>query len=277
MITAPGLYFDVEESTYHGDSDLAPQLGPSLSQSGAKTLLTNPARFAWEREHGRPAKDAFDIGSLIHALALRGGDNRLRVVDAYDWRAKVTQQAKADAYSAGLIPVHRGDLREASKVAQAVRRDEMAGAILSAGRPEVSAYAVDPETGVTLRARFDWLRDGTGVDCICDLKTAAYGRGTPDAFGKSAAAYDYPVQAWWYRYVFFLITGRWVPFYTITVETQAPYFVTVGQYSDFDLATGEERGRTAIREYAERRSTGLWTLNPVIHTFDLPGWYGRTA
>ncbi|HEY1179866.1 MAG TPA: PD-(D/E)XK nuclease-like domain-containing protein, partial [Phytomonospora sp.] len=111
--------------------------------------------------------------------------------------------------------------------------------------------------------------------CLVDLKSAAYGRGTPDAFGKSAAAYDYPMQAWWYRHVYQLITGRLLPFYTITVETQAPYFVTVGEYSAADLAVGEERARAAIAEYAERESSGNWAPNPVIHTFDLPGWYGR--
>lgn len=276
-INEPGIYHGIPEDIYHADRDLAPKLGRSISQSGAKTLRANAARFAYERDHGRPAKDAFDVGSLSHAVILRGGDNRLRIVDAYDWRTKAAQTAQRDAREAGLIPVHRGQLLEASRIARAVRADEMAGAILSAGRPEVSAYAVDPETGVTLRARFDWLREGTGLDCIVDLKTAAYGSGTPDAFGRSAASYDYPMQAWWYRYVYWLITGRWLPFYTITVETQPPYFVTVGQYHDADLATGEEHGRAAITEYADRQSSGIWTPNVVIHTFDLPGWYGRSA
>lgn len=276
-ITGPGLYDGIDETTYHSDTDLAPELGRSFSQSGAKTLLRNPARFAYERDHGRPPKDSFDLGSLSHALTLRGGDNRIRVVDAYDWRTKAAQTAKSEAHAAGLIPVHRGDLLDASRIARAVRRDELAGAILSAGRPEVSAYAVDPDTGVTLRARFDWLREGTTRDCIVDLKTAAYGSGTPDAFGRSAASYDYPMQAWWYRYVFFLITGRWLPFYTITVETQPPYFVTVGEYHNADLDVGEERARAAIAEYAERQSAGAWAPNAVIHLFALPGWYGRTA
>lgn len=277
MISAAGLYDTIGEDVYHGDRDLAPKLGRSLSQSGAKTLLINPARFAWERDHGRPNKDAFDTGTLIHALTLRGGDNRLRVIDAYDWRTNAAKAAKADAQAQGLIAVHRGDLRDAAPIARTVRRDELAGAILSAGRPEVSAYAVDPDTGVTLRARFDWLREGTALDCLVDLKSAAYGKGTPDGFGKSAASYDYPMQAWWYRHVYWLITERWLPFYTITVETDPPHFVTVGQYSEHDLAIGEERGRAAIAEYAERQASGRWDPEPIIHTFDLPPWYGRQS
>lgn len=273
LIADPGLYHDIDEADYHADRTLAPNLGRSLSQSGAKTLRRNPARFAHERDHGRPPKDAFDVGTLTHALILRNPDQRLRIVDAYDWRAKASQEAKKAARAEGHVVTHRGDLLAASKAARAVRRDELAGAILSAGRPEVTAYAVDPDTGVTLRGRFDWLREGTSLDCLVDVKTAAYGRGTPDVFGKSAAEYDYPMQAWWYRYIYFLITGRWLPFYTITVELEAPYFVTVGQYGDADLAEGEERARAAIAEYAERESAQSWTAEPVMHTFTLPGWY----
>lgn len=277
VIDAAGIYEGIPELTYHRDDNLAPALGRSLSQSGAKTLLRSPARFAYERDHGRPPKDTFDVGSLSHALILRSGDERIRVIDAYDWRLKTAQEAKKAAHAEGLVPVHRGDLLNAAKVARSVRSNELAAAILSAGRPEVTVYAIDPETGVTLRARFDWLRDSTALDCIADVKTAAYGRGTPDAFGRPAAEYDYPMQAWWYRYVYYLNTGRWLPFYTITVETDPPYFVTVGQYDDADMATGESRARRAIAEYAERQSADDWTPAPVIHTFDLPGWYGRTA
>ena len=81
MITHPGIYAGIDETVYHADSDLAPELGRSLSQSGAKTLLASPARFAWERDHGRPPKDAYDLGTLVHALVLRSRDDRIRVVD----------------------------------------------------------------------------------------------------------------------------------------------------------------------------------------------------
>lgn len=44
-ITAPGFY-DVPEQTYHADTALAPNLGRSLSSTGAKTILDCPARSA---------------------------------------------------------------------------------------------------------------------------------------------------------------------------------------------------------------------------------------
>ena len=273
-VAGPGIYSadQLTEIQYHADRDLAPALGRSLSQTGAKTLLACPARFAYERDHGRPPKDAFDLGSTAHALILRNPDNRIRVADATDWREKKWQTWKAGQYAAGLIPVHRDQLRQASRIAQAVRRHPLAGPILHAGRPEVSAYAIDPETGVTLRARVDWLHPRS----LVDVKTADYGRGTADAFGRSAASYDYPLQAAWYQYVWRLLTGELLPFVTVTVETDPPHFVTVGQYDPDDLATGYDRMRQAINKYADLESNGGYEPPTEIVTFALPGWYGRT-
>ena len=273
MIGAPGIYDNIPEDIYHSDSDLAPSLGRSLSQSGAKTLLRNPARYAWERDHGRPAKDAFDVGSLTHALVLRNPDPRLRIIDAYDWRTKAAQEAKKAAREARLVVANRADLAAAAKAARAVRRDTLACAIFAKGRPEVSAYWVDPATGVTCRARYDWVRP----DALVDLKTAAYGRGTSDAFGSSAASFDYPMQAAHYIDGWEILTGDRLPFLTVTVELDPPYLVTVGQYDEADLRVGRSRMRAALEEYAERESSGRWVDEPTIHTFTLPGWYGRTA
>jgi hypothetical protein len=274
VVAGPGVYGPevLSERAYHEDRSLAPELGRSLSQSGAKTLLRSPARFAYERDHGRPPKAAFDLGSTVHALALRDPDSRIRVADCTDWKTAKWQAYRDEAYADGLIPVTRTQLRQASLVARAVRRHPLAARVLSQGRPGVSAYAVDPETGVTLRCRIDHLHPAA----IVDLKTTAYGRGTPDAFGRSAAEYDYPLQAAFYQYVWRLATGELLPFVTITVETEPPYFVTVGQYDPEDMATGYARMRQAIDLYSELESSGNYDPPATdIVTFELPPWYGR--
>ena len=116
-ITEPGIFHGMPETTYRNPATIAATLGRALSPSSAKTILTNPERYAWERDHGRAPKTAYDEGSLIHALVLRSHDNRIRVVDATDWRTKQSQAARDDAHTAGFIPVHRGQLRDAARVA----------------------------------------------------------------------------------------------------------------------------------------------------------------
>lgn len=274
VITEPGIYPGLDEQVYHADRSLAPELGRSLSASGAKTLLHSPARFAYEREHGRPATDAMDLGTLVHALVLRGGETRLRVIDAYDWRTKAAQEARKAHREAGLVPCHRGELKAAAKVARAVRRHPLAAAILATGTPEVSIYWRDPETGITCRGRIDWVHP----KALVDLKTVGrYGGSEPDTFGRQAASLDYPLSAAHYVDGWEALTGEQLPFVTICVEMDHPHFVTVGQYAPDDLEAGRERMARARAEYAERESSGVWVDPPQIVTIPVPAWYGRTA
>lgn len=274
MITHPGIYAGIDETVYHADSDLAPELGRSLSQSGAKTLLASPARFAWERDHGRPPKDAYDLGTLVHALVLRSRDDRIRVVDARDWKTKRAQEARDEARAGGMVPVLRSQLLDASRVARAVRRHPLAGAMFRGGRAEVSLYWIDDETGVTCRGRIDYVHPGG----LVDLKTTTYGRGDLDVFGRSAASYDYPMQAAVYSDGWEALTGVRLPFVTVVVEVDPPYMITVGQYDDDDLDAGRARWRTALSVYAERESSGVWD-DPLtdIPTIPVPAWYARSA
>lgn len=277
IVTGPGVYRGMPEDRYHADDSLVPEMGRSLSQSGAKTLLASPARFAWEREHGRPPKDAFDLGTLAHALILGSHDDRLVIVDAYDWRTKAAQEAKAAAYAAGKVPVHRGDLRAASRIARAVRRHPLARAVLASGEPEVSFYWRDPETGVTCRARVDWL---VPSKALVDVKTVGrYGGADPAAFGRQCATLDYPMQAAHYVDGWEAVTGELLPFVHLIVETEPPHFVTVGQLPDHVIEAGRARMRVALIEYADRESSGDWPEfdHPTeIVDIPVPGWYGRT-
>lgn len=269
-ITEPGIYPDIPELTYHGDRALAPHLGRSLSASGAKTLLRDPERFAWERDKGRPGKDAFDLGGVVHALVLRSGDERIRIIDATDWKTKAAQEAKKEARANGLTPLNRTEFLQATKIAQAVRRHPLASELFTNGKPEVSFYWIDDETGVTCRGRVDYLRD----DMIIDLKTARYGTGTEDAFGRQSASFDYPISAAVYTEGYEALTGKTLPFITVTVEVAPPYIVRVYQYDEVDMHIGRERWRKALGEYAIREKSGDWSAPLEIKTITLPGWYG---
>jgi hypothetical protein len=252
QIDEPGFYPDLSNEDYQSDALVAPELGRTLSSSGVKRILDLPARFAWERENGRAPKDAFDLGSTAHAIALRNG--KVHVVDAYDWRGKADQATKKRLRAEGKVVVHRGEFKQAAAMARAVRLHPLAGAILSQGRPEVSYYWTDPETGVTCRARADWLREGTGADCIADLKTAQ--DASADGFGKSIANFGYALSAVHYLDGYEALTGRRIPFYLIAVETAAPHFVQVHEIPHDWLEDAAEKVREARALFAHCESTG---------------------
>jgi hypothetical protein len=208
----------------------------------------------------------------VHALVLRSGDERIRVIDAYDWRTKAAQQQRNDAHAQGLTPVNRAEFLQATKIARAVRRHPLASGLFTNGRAEVSLYWTDAETGVPCRARIDWLRD----DMIVDLKTARYGTGTADEFGRHAASYNYPLPAAVYTEALETLTGKTLPFITVTVETAPPYIVRAYQYTDADLDAGRAQWREALHEYAARTKSGDWTVPAEINLIALPAWYAPT-
>lgn len=269
VITEPGIY-DLDEAAYHADESLAPTLGRSLSASGAKTLLANPARFVHERDHGRPEKRVYDLGTLAHALILGNPDKRVTVIDAYDWRTKAAKEARDAAYKARKVPVHRGDLRAVAPLRRAVRRHELASAILSEGEAERSLYWIDPDTGVTCRGRLDWVRH----NALVDVKTVPYGGTDTHALAKAAASYDWPLQAAHYIDGWEALTGERLPFLFLVAEKEEPYFVRVVQLSDDALAAGAERIRLARELFAEYESNGYPEASAEIDTLALPRWYG---
>lgn len=250
---------DVPELEYHADE--------ALSVSGAKKLLDCPAKFHDERVNGRqPVPTAYDTGSVTHALVLHSGDNRIRVYDRYDWRGNAGKQRDAMQVQ-GLVPIHRGQLLEASTLARAVRRHPLASAIFSEGVPEQSICWVDEGTGVTCRGRIDWLRD----NAVVDFKTAA--DASPDAFSKAAFNNGLYMQAAWYIDGIAALGGGERPFLFVVVEKQPPYLVAVYQLDEYALDLGREKNRQARELFAECTATGEWPgYSSEIETLSLPRW-----
>lgn len=275
MITEPGLYPNIPESQYHTDTGLAPELGRSLSASGAKTLLNEgPERFAYKRDHGSKGSPSMDFGTLVHTLVLRSHDERL-VVSPYDaFTTKEARAWKAEMEAAGRIVVKAADVRQAIEVTKAVRAHPIAGPLFAEGRPEVTMYWTDPATHVTMRGRIDWLTK----DNIVDLKTAGREGGSlPGPFARQSAQLDYPMSAANYIDGYAALTGVVLPFLTVTVETEAPYWVRVSEYKPADLDKGRDRMAAATAEYAEREAQwDGWSETPTVEVLDVPHWYGRS-
>lgn len=264
-ITGPGLW-DVDQATYLADTALLPELGRSLSFSGAKVLLANPARFAWEREHGRPERAAFDFGHAAHLYVLGEGGTIARV-DADSWRSKAAQDARTAAYAAGQVPLLAADDDRARALAEAVRAHPTAGAILSQGKAEQSLYWVDEPTGVTCRGRVDWLRDNVAVD----VKTTD--DASPEAFARSCANFRYDLQAAFYTTGLHAVTGRLLPFVFIAAEKAPPHFVATYTLDDDALDRGHRDMRRALDLYAECESSGEYpSYSTEIETLALPRW-----
>lgn len=238
-----GFHPDIPEADYHADRT-------SLSVSGAKVILKAPALFKWQQEH--PVhKDVFDFGSAAHREVLGVGDE-LEVIDAPDWRSKDAREARDKARAAGRIPLLAGEAQKVRDMADVLSSHTLAMRLLSEGKPEVSAYAPDEQTGVTRRARFDWL----GATILTDYKTCASSE--PAAFVKAAANFGYHMQHAWYLDLARDLGHPAKAFAFIAQEKEPPYLVTVIELPPELVDVGRRRNRHALERFRDCTETNRW-------------------
>ena len=256
IITEPGIY-NLNEETYHGD----PVEGGSLSPSSAKYLIPGdpfdgcPRKFAYKRDTPQKPKTAFDTGHVVHKLVL-GEGNQIVVVDAKDWRTKAAQEAKAEAYKKGHIPCLRETHDAAQAMAKALYAHPFAGDLFKYGKAERSLFWKDPEYGVWLRTRPDWMP--TKSDIFPDYKTAASAAIGP--FQRQAYNIGYCIQA------AFRIEGIKAlgihpdpKFVFVVQEKEPPHMVTVFQPTPNEIQWGRIFMRKAISEFAKCQTEDDWT------------------
>lgn len=255
-----GLHDDIDEAVYHADP-------ASLSSTGAKTILfEGPRAFQWARQHPIHG-DALDLGSVVHALVLGVGD--YDVLDFPDYRSKAAQTARDESRAAGRTPILRDKIREAEEMRDAIFSNTLAASVLSQGKPEVSMWATDPDTGVVMRGRADWLRPGY----LVDLKTAA-GQIHPSEFERTAWNRHYGLQVAWYQRILQLNDIDALPIWVV-VSKDAPYQVYVYQASRDMLELGQDDMHRALELYAQCVADDEWpglVDDQQIHTLNVPRW-----
>lgn len=270
VITEPGLYPDMPDDTYHGD----PVPGGSLSVSGAKKLLTTcPAKFAYEREHGRAPKAEFDFGHAAH-LKVLGKGARLAVIDARDYKTDKAKGEKAAAYASGQVPMLVGQIPVVDAMAAAIRRHPLASRLLAPdpAMSEQSGFWLDEQHGVWRRLRIDrmcWLGDRL---VIVDYKTCE--SADNESCRKALRNFGYDQQDDWYTTGARALELHDEPgFLFVFQERTAPYLVNVVGCDDGAVAYGHRLNDKALSIFAECQATGVWPgYGSEITYLSLPGW-----
>ncbi len=246
----PGFYDDVAEEIYHADR-------ASLSHSGAKTLLKAPALFRHEQDNPPVYKKAWDYGTAAHAKVL-GVGAEIRAIPASSLAkngAASTTEAKAfieKARKEGAIALKAAEVQQIDDMAEQLATHALASELLADGRPEVSAYAPDPETGIMRRCRFDWL----GTTVLTDYKSAVSSE--PNAFAKAAKDFGYHQQHPWYLDLARDLGHPAEAFAFIVQMKAAPYLVTVVELKEPAVRLGRERNRQALQIYRDCLDAGTW-------------------
>ena len=173
----------------------------------------------------------------------------------------------------GGIPMKAKDLEVPRAVAQAVLDDPVAGPLFKRGKPELSIYAQDEQTGVWMRGRLDWVTELDGATCLVDLKTTASDASAGE-FTREAAKLEYAVQREFYRQIWQTITGEIDPrFIHVVVSKKPPYLVNVVEM-DFEYELiGQAKVRRALDTYKACMDSGVWPGYPAEITMIGPPAY----
>lgn len=243
------IELDLDEQEYHRH--------PALSSTQARKLLESPARYRYDRDHPEPPKREFDLGTAVHSKVLGVGADTVAIPEDLLASNGAASTAAAKAWiaeqrEAGHTPVKSSVADQVNAMAEAVLAHPVARALFDQpGNAEASVFATDPDTGVDMRARFDYLPDFTADHPVAvDLKTT--GRSAaPDAFARVVADHGYYVQQEWYLHAWGLATGDFTArMEFVVVETEPPYLVNAYPLASEFAEIGQTKVRRALAIYA---------------------------
>jgi hypothetical protein len=264
----PGMYDGIPIEEYHADR---------TTLSGAKLLLppSCPAKFRYLQDHPEPPTAAMEFGTAVHAVVLGDGPE-IVVCDYASWKSGAAQDDKALAHAEGKIPLLPKEKAQIDGMAASVRSHPIAGPMFSSGVAEQSLYWQHAETGVTCRARPDWItRTTDGRTVIVDLKSAA--AADLESLQKALWNFGYYLQAGWYRAGVRVVLGVESPeFVFVFVEKTPPYIVTLVRPDRDALKIGAIQRATALHIYRQCVDEDRWpAYADDVEPLALPQWVER--
>lgn len=272
VITEPGIYPDLDADQYHAD----PTPHGSLSSTWARKLMepAGPAKFRHQQDNPQPVKKVFEFGHAAHSIVLGDGPQIAQIPDellAANGAAstKAAKEFMDEARDNGQIPLKAAEYRQVHDMAAAIAAHDEASKLLASKnlQPEVSAFRVDPVTGVWLRARFDAVSPAG----IIDYKTTV--DADPHLFArKTAHELGYHQQDAWYRDTAAALGITEKPLKFILQQKTAPYLVSVVELDQTYVDIGRARNRAAIDLYHRCIETNTWPGYEGVELVGPPQW-----
>lgn len=227
-----------------------------------------PKAFWWKYNNpSNERKQAFDIGTAAHSFILQK-DKFLEdvVVTSHDsYKTKAAQQERDNAIKAGKAIIKQSEFNEFKYFEESLFKHELASSVLNNGMPEVSFFWEDKETGLTCKARPDYVNP----HYLVDYKTTT--DASKEAFIKSFFDFGYHQQAAWY------IDGVGAcgygadQFVFVVQEKEPPYLVNVFAVSEKLIEVGRKLNRISLLKLNQcyRRNEWQGYANESVEIIEL--------
>ena len=266
-----GVIDDLPAEEYHSTH--------AMSAGGLKRMRISPAHFYGLQLDPSPASGepspAMRNGTLTHC-ALFEPDEVWTSATSSSLPRSISGPGRQGLEAAQRAEiVESADLARAQAQALAVRSQPDLAALLAEGRPEVSAFWLDEQTGELCKCRPDWVSPaGDGV-ILVDGKTCR--DASPEGFGRAIWNLSYHLQAAWYTDGYERASGLKVyGFVFAAVESDWPHVAAGYMLGDDVLDAARRENRRLLNLYAECRRTGKWPgYTAGINLINLPAWAQR--
>ena len=240
-----------------------------ISNSGLSMVARSPAHYAYRAAWKQTR--AMEIGTAFHTALLepeRFTQEYMTVTGINDRRKSEYKEA-AKVYGADATLTDSEGTSVAVMMESVLANPDAQNVLTADGWAELSAFVQDPETGVLLRCRFDWIAsDGRAVD----IKKTQDARA--DAFSRSVLNYRYHCQQAMYSDVFEKITGRPLESYRfLAIEEQPPCANVLYTLDDVSVMVGMQEYKTALMDYAIANKSNDWpAYSETSALISLPEW-----
>ena len=260
----------------------------AVRSSMVKSIKKSPRHLKWEMDHPREESDALRIGKNVHLMFENTEEFQRRLVhvpvfvgktkDGKDsTRSKEAAEKKAD-FLAGLPPdaiiASDDEMDMYAGILNSMREKKFVNRLLKDSIKEVSLFVEDPETGLTLACRPDFI---TNLGDCCDLKTtrnASHSAFRSAIFSDSPSSPFYILQAAHYAYCMKIAgLGDGKRFTFVAIEKEGPHDFAVYTVDEGHLDIGERWRKKLTKTYADCLQSGRWPgYVDGAQSFDLPAF-----
>ena len=263
---------NLSEVDYHSNKGF-------VGSTSLRKILSSPKAFYWDFFKGNTEESTDDmkIGTLLHSAVLEGTkflDKYVLMPDFGDFRSPKNRE-KRDAWKndlpAGTMVVKQDELEMIKGVVGSVLEHEYASSLLKNGKPEISGFYADEETGIKLKVRPDFLSfDGTKLIDFKSTRSADWRK-----YGGSVYDYRYDFQMFMYSEGIKFISGKKPEMHVhIAVEKKPPYECAVYYFLDEDLGQAHSDYRMSLDKLKHCITENKWQQRQVeAERVYVPNWF----
>ena len=252
--------YDMPADEYHASN--------AIGSTSLKTLYKHPPAVYEYQRVNPPQSDAFDIGTVAHALILEQDDSIVQVIDVDRKSGKAWSEPAAQARENGKIPLKTSDWETVKAMRDSVMAHPVASALLHKHSPEVS-YFTKLYDGLDVKCRADAITSDSMT--VVDLKTTG-ASADPTDFARTAYNLGYHQSAAHYQDTIKQVTGFAPAFVFVVVSKQPPYLTSVVELHPDFVEYGRQANHVAANTFKSCTTSGHWPGYTDTTVINMPRW-----